>query len=318
MRKSSTQPGYVLLMALVLILLAGVALAGLARRSLVRAVEVEGTLEDLQRRWAVTTCRATLLGRTEKLIDRAERGKAKDGSPSETYLNSPMPELHIACTLAGIDYELVFTDEQTKLNLNELLDQEGRASLRSILVRLIERSGAGRSTNVHLRPLTFGTGAARSTTGLPPFGGYGQIFDDARPQDLLGTEDHPGLAVAVTCWGDGRINLRRASPAVLEQVCGTCIEKDAIAALLAARDRDPYRALSALLTEVDEIDDHQRTTLSQRLTDRSTCHGLWVIVRQPQRSFYTLAIAVTCGPSPAETDDETSAAAVRRIYEFEW
>ena len=48
---------------------------------------------------------------------------------------------------------------------------------------------------------------------------YGQVFEDALPQQLIGAEPSSGLAAAVTCWGDGKVNLRRAPDAVIEQAC---------------------------------------------------------------------------------------------------
>ena len=63
MRAPRGQPGFVLLMSLVLILLAGVALAHVAHRSIRGALESQSAAEELRRRWAVTSCRATFLPR---------------------------------------------------------------------------------------------------------------------------------------------------------------------------------------------------------------------------------------------------------------
>jgi hypothetical protein len=133
-------------------------------------------------------------------------------------------------------------------------------------------------------------------------GGYGQIFAGAPPEQLVGREGDPGLAGAVTCWGDGRINLRRAPEAVLRQACDKALGRDVVTLLLEARRRDPYRPLEAILAELDQIDEGERAAVKDRLTDRSTCHGLWVIARGPQRSWYTLAVS----------------AAGERPREFEW
>jgi hypothetical protein len=61
-----------------------------------------------------------------------------------------------------------------------------------------------------------------------------------------------------------------------------------------------------MLAELDEIAEAQRTDVLACLTDRSQCHGLWVIARGPRRSCYTLAVQVT------------GDLGVSRRHEFEW
>ena len=205
MNHRSSRPGFALLMVLVLVLLAGTLLAGVAWRSMVGALEAQESAEELQRRWAVTSCRATLLGRVEKVLDEAERGEGNDGNDGEhpAYANRPVPELRVTCQLAGTDYELVMTDEQAKLNVNRLLGQSKPERVRSSLVRLMPQLGSGDGdAKVTLRAIDMRRVASHNPAQLE-VGGYGQVFENATPGQLVGDRPMDGLASTITCWGPG-------------------------------------------------------------------------------------------------------------------
>jgi type II secretory pathway component PulK len=316
MNHCSSRPGFALLLVLVLVLLAGTLLAGVAWRSMVGALEAQDSAEELQRRWAVTSCRATLLGRVEKILDEAERGEGSDGDDGEhpAYANRPVPELRVRCQLAGIDYELVMTDEQAKWNVNRLLGQSKPERVRSSLARLMSRLGSGAAdAKVTLRAIDLrGVASTQSSVHLE-VGGYGQVFENASPGQLVGDSPMGGLASTITCWGPGTVNLRRAPAAVIEEACDSAIRKDVTDALIAARDRDPYRKISDIMVGLDKIDDKQRIRLGNVITDHSTCHGLWVIARGRQRSWYTLAVGLS---TKGQGDDER--VIVTKRIEFAW
>jgi type II secretory pathway component PulK len=324
MKRPRRHRGFALLLVLVLVLLAGVALAGLARRSAVGALESRAAAEELQRRWAVTTCGATLLRRAEIILDEAERGEDRDGRPSEAYRNKPCAERHVACRLAGIDYELVLTDEQAKLNVNGLLAEIGRADAQSAVARLVGASHAplDATVAVELRPLATvvkapatasthvavnrptGTAVASVAAPVPAsvaagktgtmmkLGGYGQIFSNASPLRLIGEGGVPGLTRSVTCWGDGRVNFRRAPAEVIERACEKTLGREIAGALVAARERDPYGKLADVMPGLRGFTAARMAKIPDCVTDESTCHSLWVIARGPQRSWYALTVAV--------------------------
>ncbi|MEI7835335.1 MAG: hypothetical protein WCK05_02875 [Planctomycetota bacterium] len=289
--RPSSRSGFVLLMTLVLVILACTLLAGVARRSSEGAMESKWSAEELQRRWAVASCQATLLGRAEELLDEAERGQPDDRTPEKPYLNKPAAQRRVACRLAGLDYELVLTDEQAKLNANFLVQASSRGGAQSAVSQLITCAGLDASA-VQLRTLVAGQNATKDIRGLLTVGGYGQVFPDVAPDRLTGREEHAGLADWVTCWGDGHVNIRRAPAAVVQRACEKVLEPNTIRTLLAVRDRDPYRPLSAMLDDLDRVDAKEKTKIAERFTDRSKCHGLWVIARGPQRSWYELAVGV--------------------------
>lgn len=320
------QHGYALLMTLVLVMIAGAVLMGVARRSVAGALEAKDAVEELQRRWAVASCRATLLGAVEELLDDAEQGDAKrsddqsDDEHAKTYHGKPVGELRVTLRLADSDFMLVLTDEQAKLSANHVLSQTNRADAQLVLRRLLNQISPGDSEQVvvNLRPLSLVRQSSVTDQRMQKIGAYGQVFDGASPVALIGENGMTGLASAITCWGDGRVNLRRAPAAVVRQACGRGVDPEIVEALLVARDRDPYRKLSTSIGELRNANDKQKAKLADYLTDQSQCHGLWVIVRGRQRSWYTLAIRE--GNRQAKVSQGVASAheAVRQDLEFSW
>jgi type II secretory pathway component PulK len=282
MRNCRTRSGFALLLTLFLIVMVGIALTGLARRSMFGALEAQDATEELQRRWALTSLRAATLSRVPILLAIAEKSR----STRQRVVS--LPKLPLTCRLSGIDYDLVLTDEQAKLNVDRFLRQTNSTDTQNAIKRLMPRSTeSSASVHVHLRP------SARQGDGqsLPALGSFGQLFDQASPQDLLGTNQQPGLSSRITCWGNGRINIHRASPEVLQLVCDQILTRDQITKLLRRRDDDPSRKFSDVLDGLSSLDDKTKSQLSTLFTDETRCFGLWIVARGTQRSWFTFVAA---------------------------
>ena len=318
MRQQGSRSGFALLLVLMLVVLASTMLAGLARYSLTRALESQESMEEVQRRWAVASLQATVLEHAEDLLDEAEHGQPLDGQPPDIYANKPIAELRVTCRLDQIDYELVLTDEQAKLNVNTLLQKMTPGEARSVVSRLVAQAAQGQTDAVVLRPLTVGANTPKEVLRLPKVGGYGQVFQGLFPERLVGSAPSEGAVASVTCWGDGKVNLRRAPAKVVEQACTMHLGRDVSNALLAARDRDPYAKLSALLAQLDKVDAARKNKISQCVTDQSQCHGLWIIVHGAQRSWYTLSIDPEGGTGSAPPGDNAAARQAGQRYQYSW
>jgi len=248
--------------------------------------------------------------------------------------NPPVAELRVTCRLAGLDYQLLFTDEQAKLNVNQLLQDHGRAEAQSRTRRLIRGgSDAGlRPRDVTLRPMSAAVRDTKTGELDQSIAGYGQVFGAVTPATLIGEHASVGAAAHMTCWGDGKVSIRRASAEVIKQRCEKALGRHLTGALLDARDRDPYRPLPEMLRDLDELDDKQSAKLRDMLTDGSRCHGLWVIARGRHRAWYSLSIGIVSagddlGAAPGGDDlgaapggnEAASAAAPRgQRFDFNW
>lgn len=337
MKSRPAQRGFVLLLTLALVLLAGGLLSGLALRSATAALDTESAVERLQRRWAVTTCRATLLEKSERLLDAAEGGNEEretDGGQAGKRgenARQPVGELRVACRLAGLDYELVFTDEQAKLNVNALLQHETHESARRIIERLsVDANGMANepvTVKLHVRR-DEKDGEVEGGGESSGVAGYGQVFehvsawqliDDSAAGGANASEDGgAGLAGRLTCWGDGRLNWRRASDQVLRQMCGEVLNRGETDQLMGVRKDDPFATTDELIGRLKGISTEHADELKNLLTDASGCHGLWVIQRGRQRSWYTLVVGTGTVTKQDPDTDTPGKLAVSRQYEFQW
>ena len=281
--------GFALVMSLALIAVAAIALAGIARRSTLAAVESATASEALKRRWAVRSLRATLLPRAGEILPRGEAGARRTGDGERA--SWPLPaRRRLALELAGIEYELVVVDEQAKVNVNALLDAHGRAEARGRLEALLAAGRNARAARLALR-----TSRRPDTNAWARIGSYDQLFAGAAPGRLRGGPRVSGLAAAVTCWGSGRVNLRRAPDRVVRATLLGRVEPRVVDAVLEARARGRPDGAGALLAGLESIGAEARQRVAAHATVGSETHGLWVVARTDRRSWHTLAIRAPSG-----------------------
>jgi hypothetical protein len=271
--------GYVLVMVLLVLAIAAAALAGACRMSLERALFAERAQEDLQRRWGVVTCRSVLLPKAEAVLSQ--------GPPS----SEARRELH----LNGTTVTLVFGDEQAKANMNRLYRAGGLSAAERAARQLAQSPGL----SVELRPLADAPASAgagsndRADPADPPpaFESFGQVFARARPADLVESRGAaPSVTAALTCWGDGSLNFRRASPEAVREVCAPFLPSAQISKMLDLRAKSAKSEVSDVLDQLN-LTESARDRLDDLLVDDSTCHSLWVITRSGGRNGYDLAVS---------------------------
>lgn len=295
MVQRTSQSGFALLLTLLLVVLAAAMLAGVTRLSGTAALDAGRATEELQRRWATVSIQAALLERVGPVLDEAEESTNDDGGAGESVRN-----LRLSCRLADLDYQLVLTDEQTKLNVNALLRDEGRGKAESVISELTRdaRAAIRPLPTVKLRPQQL------LESKMPMFGSLGQIFGQAPPAGLAGSTDRPGLADLVTCWGDGRLNVHRAPEAVIRSLCTKPLGNHFVSDLLASREEG---RLAEFLQQSRSEGGRRSRLLALYLTEKSACFGIWTICHGRQRTWYSLAV----GLGPADS-------APTRTFEFGW
>ena len=273
--------GYVLAMTLLLLAMAGTALTAVASHSHRRAIAAVRAQEGLQRRWGGITCADALLPRAPQLVEairqrpRAEAETAPDRGA-------------FALQLGGQTFVVSAYDEQAKVNLNTLTSRLGgggagfegavRAvmgkdapALRLLPKRVTETDEAGKQ---HERM---------------EFASYGQVFGDAPAAVLMGRGKSPGLAAAVTCWGDGRLNVEHASPAAVAGLCATVLEPKEFEKFRRAQERAPTRKWDQLFMELKFMPEREKA-MKELITTTSSCHTLWVVADATGRPAYRMAV----------------------------
>jgi type II secretory pathway component PulK len=270
MSRQPRRRGYVLLLVLFVIALATAAMASVCRMSLERSLQADRAQTNLQRRWAVITCRSVLLPQSQALLDRAP------DSASDVRRT-----LH----LGRQSFTLIFADEQAKANVN-LLYAQGKLAGAERAVRAAISDNRG-DTPVTLRPLP-NPPVTDDEDALPQvFESFEQVFGRVSPERLTG---NPSPVAALTCWGDGTLNLHRASPQALRAVLGPHLPAAQIAQLLALRAKDPTLDPGDLL-DLMALPDDRRESIEDLLTDQSACRSLWIISDSLDRKWYDLAVS---------------------------
>jgi len=288
----SRQSGYVLVFTLLVLMIAAIALASSARRTVGRALEANRAVRELQNHWTSLTAHRVLLPQAEEVLS-SEDTNTQSGRDHES--GSPA-ERRMVAELNGRTVLLVFTDEQAKLNVNT---HHGRLGLEETTqaVRRLSRNAATSHVRVDLRPVAMPARAGRSSESPAFFGSYGQVWEDSEPEDLLGApakDESPvhrrtGLSSRITCWGDGRVRLQRASRDTLIEVLRGGPAVGLADALIRLREESPDLTVAEAARRL-QLDRNRSLALAERLTDGSACHGLWIVLSDEARVSYSLAI----------------------------
>jgi cell division protein FtsL len=276
MRPTPRHRGYVLLIALVLVALAALAVAGASRTSLRQARAAIEAQRQLQRRWGTLSIQHTLLPQAARMLSAEEQRR-----------QSTMASCRVELRLGEINFRLIICDEQAKLNVGQLTAERGRPAAEIALRQLLGASIA--SLKVKLRP-AIGEGVAT-------FGSYADVLDGLGPRALLGTSTASSAASAasapaelITCWGDGRVSARRAGRQVLRAVLSPPIDIGRIDRLIALSRQSPRLSLGQVLDQLD-LTREQRALAESILVEGSTCQALWIIATEGQSERYRLAVA---------------------------
>jgi len=259
-------------MILVLLALAAAALAGVCRVSLRNALASTEDADELQRRWGTLSCETAILPHAETLLQQAEALRRR-----------PMASLDMDIQLGGQDFSVRVADEQAKLNLNFIYQTRGRASAETA-ARVATRN-VGDRLLVTLRPCDV----------APPLVSFGQVFTSP-----------PATALAaganITCWGDGRLNWRRASAVALAGQCQQPLGVATGQRLVALQSANPAPGLADLVNDPQLAQGQQSVLLIKLLTEQSTCHSIWVVGHgQSGAASYDLCILDQTGDGPART-----------------
>ena len=248
-------------MTLVILALAACALTRMATRSLELVRRGAVAQKELQQRWGGITARTAIVDQAEDLLLQAEAEQRELG------FGWPFPsECQVQYTLGDCHYRLFIADEDSKINLNAIQTRKPE-KLPSLLVEASVQTGIP----LRLRPhLSSGDRASR------PFESWGQVVDLSRisPSDKLADHLYP-LSSTWTCWGKGKLNIRRSSDAALRIAVDDLLQPQETEDLLEAR-RDYDGELEELLKTLD-IPRIRQIRARSVLTDESNVYSAWLI-----------------------------------------
>jgi len=278
--------GYILLTTLALLVLSSTLLVTLARSTIERSAQARQSQQDLQRRWGQISCQRAILPHAESILINQEKIHQR-----------AVPAYRASIQLGSQLFELVLADEQSKTNVNALLDLTDNPRTESQLRTTFSNFAA--QIRLHISPVPASAPTTRPV--LPRYlTSLGQIFDSTPPQNLLVARfDKPAPADLLTLWTDGQLNIRRCSSSALALLNNSTLTQLDIRRLIEARNalysKNPSPP-SATPLPADPI--RRLLTLAQiapnksnlHLATGSKSHSLWIIVRDPARQWYSLAV----------------------------
>lgn len=305
--------GYVLVMTIALIALSGLVLVGLARQGLTVAFRAVSAEEELQRRWGALSCQRALLSRAPEIFEFEVDARATD--VGERGFDTA--QLSGSWMLGGMSFRWTLADENAKVNVNTVFALRGMQGA-SELVREFSRSDARMAPEVFLRP-HHRESIAEET---PPFEGWGQVFALDRVRKGVSAPGEIADATArITCWGGGLLNVRRASDAALNRLCGLVVGDDVVRRLQLLRHQRTNLEISNMLNELG-LREAERNSLQQLLTDKSDYYSLWIAVVTKARSWHEFHVASSAVISDEGSNEPNGSPAASEIAgtsaSFKW
>jgi hypothetical protein len=289
--------GYVLVVTLALLVVSAAVMVGVARLAIRESSLARQAADDLQRRWAVTSIRIAVLPGAEAVLQAAEAS-----------FHRPVPVFVSSLALGGQRFDVVVSDEQAKANVNVMLDRSPHraAANAAVEARLRELLRGAVAARLKLRPEPPAVRALTTQPATRPttrpmlvmqLSSFGQIFDSVQPQDLINLRYATiSPASLLTCWGNGAINVRRASEASMKAIVSPPMSSLEVSRLIDARGAifkggaglPPSQPLTQSQPRGPLPADPARRLLAQgniqpnaatRMTLSSSCHSLWIVAQ---------------------------------------
>jgi len=255
---ASRRRGFALLKTVAALALVAALLQMLCLRSLDAAASATHAEHACQRRWASATLRMSLLPNAQRLL-QSEAGT--------------QASRRITVKLGGLRAEAILSDEQAKVNLNEMIKLVGSEDAMELIRQAATEDRVAIAHNAQLPTVDMSENAHPHTAPPQPITDWRQLFPEMGSQELLATIGQGGIADRFTLWGSGKLNVQATSRASLLAFAGHVLEEREIDETLRLRsddpNRHPYRLLRAVGISGDDADE-----LEDSMTNRSQCHSL--------------------------------------------
>lgn len=273
MKTPARQHGFILLLVLMVLAIAGTILAASARRSCSLALRSSQEQEALQVRWGNISCRDSVLLVAENILQQ----QCKQVGPTSFAVRE--------VDLGGLHFRLVLGDEQAKANVNALVQARGQDSLPATLAKLQENQHVALA--VDLRP---SLPDANDLNRAQAYWNLEQVFLVRHPRDLLSPGlEAEGVSSKVTCWGGRQVNILRASPEVMRESLAGVLDESAVHTIVQERQNSPDASMLSL-AKLLKLPGDKLVNFKRYACDSSNCHSLWVLAQGTSRSWYYFAV----------------------------
>lgn len=285
--------GFVLVFVLALILVAGLTTAGFARKSLILSRTVADQRESMQRRWGMRSCQRFALANAAALLDGSSLAEGRE------LAAWPLAgSIRADVQLGDFQVTLCIADEDAKFNLNGSLLRD--PDPRTVVTGAIQQASASSGILPQVRWPTEPAAGMVSGQKRPLFMTWEQVFELHGHHDLRELPARLQAAtVELTCWGSGRLNIRRATDDTVRAVCRGHVSDELLARVLSLRRLGGFDSLNALLRRLNPKP-AEEAALKRLLTVDSRCYAVWLTAQGPRRSWTSLTIDRSGKGNPAK------------------
>ncbi len=244
--------GFVLVLTLAMILIAVMITARSANRSLTRTLQAIESETQLQSRWSKLSLQRSLLSRSTQVFEAVEAEER--ASSSRRIWHDGQIEL------SGTTYRLRLSDENAKVNLNTIRRTRPARDYQRFIAETV---------SVPRRPtMQEKTSLERGPEINDTIESWGLVFEDTSPAQLM------DQTTSITCWGNGRLNLQRASDQSVHIMLEPIIGQSDVDAILRQRheqtDRHGHSPQMPQPSLVPPV-------AAELVTQDSRCYSLWLI-----------------------------------------
>ena len=277
--------GYALIAVLAVMVLMVTVLNNLSRLSLRRALAASDAQIRLQQRLGSDSIERVVLPQAARVFESLEEQAEEARRLGRDELTVPT-KLRDAVTIGGVTFDVVLSDEDSKLNLNQVYHAVGEARARTTINKLVPAVAARSIRLIPAvrsvgNPLEFMTDQDdeddTAEAEIPrAFRSWGEVFDLSSLFSTIGSDAAlPNLTTELTCWGSGSINIRRASDESIRSAAA-CVISEAGANRLVNRYRENPTITSEMLITRETKSESERQRLRRMLGEVSVHFSVWI------------------------------------------
>lgn len=258
----SDRKGYALLLVLATLTIASVGLVTIANQTLRNNTQSLALQADLQTKWGGISCAAVALEMAGPVFEALEANNPP-GQPIPTQLRERL-------MLGNQVFDLMLGDEDAKVNLHSVATIAGMDTAQNTVKDLID----ARYWNCTRQ-------TPQNAANSSKLENWGEWFDLASLRRMAGDDRTLAeLTNNLTLWGQGRLNIHRASDQAIRAQCAAIVPVGLSNRILETMRESKTSSEVDILLQRTVQNSQDRERLAQVLGDGSTSFSLWIEVTQ--------------------------------------
>ncbi|WP_432799803.1 hypothetical protein [Poriferisphaera sp. WC338] len=314
--------GFILVLTLFLLVIAGTSLAMLARKSHSSVLETLEVEQAMKSKWLERSCERYVLGQARYILETEKQKSGQTRTDDGWNLNDETQSLFFANRSIKIKHndlnlDICLSNEDAKANVNTLYDQLSGDEVKAIVEKLVNFPDLTVKFSASMLPdseINLGNGttstedSARDNVVDGPsaiqFYSLDQLFGIMTTQILDSmVKAEQSANQYLTCWSSGMLDYRSADPATIEALLHPKIGHTKVTQLLELRHEAPDLDLSRILPQLD-LSEREMAYVNQVISDQPpTSYGMMLRLQSPTRQRYRWSIMTIDQPNGRDQSD---------------